>query len=117
MGDRTTGELSVRGDTTVIKLSGELTQPDVPDVARELSGPVLGRPSRLILDLTDLLFMDSSGIALRLTLKRRSVEEDFDIKLAGLTDEVRDRLDRTGLLSMLLDDGPAPPPRQGGAMS
>jgi anti-anti-sigma factor len=98
-------EVSVRGDTAVVRLVGELTQPDVAAVEAELGQLTFPPQSQLVVDLTDVGFMDSSGIALLLRLKRRSAEESFELTLGGVTGAVRSRLDRTGLLSMLIEGG------------
>ena len=108
-------EVSELGPTTVVRLTGELTLVDAPRVQIRLEElertPGL---ARLLVDLTDLDFLDSSGIQLLLRFKRRGAAHDYEFAVGGLSGIVRDRLDRSGLLSLLLaDDAPqaaAPPP-------
>ena len=103
-----------QGRTTVARLAGELNAPDIPAVEAHLAS--LERTPGLAyfyVDLSELEFIDSSGIALLLRFKRRGTQSGYEFAVRGLSRIVRDRLDRTGLLSIVLADdrAPAPPAR------
>ena len=105
-------EVHEQGRTTVARLTGELTAPDIPRLESHLVSlertPGL---AYLFVDLTALEFIDSSGIALLLRFKRRGAQSDYEFAVRGLSRIVRDRLDRSGLLSILLGaDDVAPSP-------
>jgi anti-sigma B factor antagonist len=72
------GELSVNagplklqmvqdGETSVLRLSGELDLSNVTAVERVLQSALADGSSRIVIDLTDLSFIDSTGIALLVT--------------------------------------------------
>ena len=51
------------GGTTTIRLAGEIDLSAGPDMRAAVAGLVLGvPPTRVVLDLTDTTFVDSSGI-------------------------------------------------------
>ena len=73
--DGTSGSADITFDADgipTIKLSGEIDMANV-DSLRRLIEPVVARaPARVIFDLADLRFMDSSGIALLLQVSAKS---------------------------------------------
>ena len=54
-----------------IRLAGELDLASLPDVETELNGLLAREPGPLLLDLADLTFLDSSGVALLIRLANR----------------------------------------------
>ena len=54
-----------------IRLAGELDLASLPDVEAELNGLLTREPGPLLLDLADLTFLDSSGVALLIRLANR----------------------------------------------
>lgn len=94
---------------TIVVLHGDV------DVARglalrDLLGELLGGPpGALVVDLTDVRFLDSSGVGLLVTSHRRAKEESRDFAIAGAGDAVRrtlqlTRTDRILTLYDSLDD-------------
>ncbi|MGO9872519.1 MAG: STAS domain-containing protein [Acidimicrobiia bacterium] len=82
----------------VIKLSGEIDMSNV-DSLRAAIEPVLDRaPSRVDFDLSELDFMDSSGIALLLRVAAKSET----VHLRGPSALVRRMIEATGLSDVLL---------------
>jgi anti-sigma B factor antagonist len=69
-------EISRQNGTVVVALRGELDISNVDSLERELEGALVATPSRLIFDLGQLRFLDSSGIGLlvRMTSRSSSVE-------------------------------------------
>ena len=47
--------------TTTIRLGGEIDAAAGPDVRAAVADSILDRPDRLVIDLTDLTFLDSTG--------------------------------------------------------
>ena len=113
MDDQATGnarstpvEIRVRSlDATVtVALVGELDDAAVPSVeASILRAAVDHAARRLRLDLGGLTFIDSSGLAMLIRIERRSGENGFRFSVVEPSEAVRTRLDRTGLLTLLMD--------------
>jgi anti-sigma B factor antagonist len=65
--DASTGTLAVgvfdNADDRVIRVGGELDLATVPALADELDAAVNGPASRVVVDMSDLEFIDSTGIA------------------------------------------------------
>jgi anti-sigma B factor antagonist len=82
--------------TAVVRLVGELDIASVEglaDVLRSLERPC----DRVILDLSDLTFIDSTGLTLAITEHRRAELDGFEFVLAGATGPVLRVLRLTGL--------------------
>jgi anti-anti-sigma factor len=89
-------------DVVRIAVEGELDLATAPQLAAHLdaaAGPAV------VLDLSRLAFLDSSGVALLLAASRRAAREAWTLKIAGTPRQARDVLDICGLLDVLpLDD-------------
>lgn len=87
----------------VVQVSGELDMSSAPDLDRVL-GPLLsGSPARgLVLDLTELTFLGSYGIAALVQLHNRTIEAETTtaLCLVGLRPAVARILTLTGVLAM-----------------
>lgn len=57
--------------STVVRLAGELDLANVPGVELELEPIVAATSGQLIFDMSDVTFMDSSGIAMLLRVAER----------------------------------------------
>jgi anti-anti-sigma factor len=110
--------------SAIVCVAGELDLgcvADLKDVLRSLEPPC----DRVILDLSRLTFMDSSGMALAASEHRRAVADGFDFVLAGATGAVLRVMRLTGLdvtvpmapdVASALDDGrPTGPDDRDGA--
>jgi anti-sigma B factor antagonist len=64
-------ETSQVGSTTVVSLSGELDVATAHSVEKALLQVEEGRPERILLDLRDLRFIDSTGLSLLINADRR----------------------------------------------
>ena len=93
-------ELSVGdfGGHPVVALRGQLDLADAPDVAAELAAIVAARGPSVIVDLTDLEFIDSSGLGVLVRTLRRTREGGGDLYLAAPQQQVRRLLHVTGLI-------------------
>jgi anti-sigma B factor antagonist len=95
-------EVHQTGDTATLALVGELDEGNVGDAERQALAAARRPGVRfLVLDLAELHFMDSTGIALLMRLERDARRNGRRLMLMEPTDAVRRRLDRTGLLSLL----------------
>jgi anti-sigma B factor antagonist len=86
--------------TAIVRATGELdveTAPVLANVLRELDRPC----RRVILDLSELTFIDSSGLALAVSEQQRSANDGFDFVVAGASGNVLEVMRLTGLDSTL----------------
>ena len=84
------------GSTAIVRLAGELdlaTAPEVSDVLRGLEPGC----KRIILDLTGLEFIDSTGLRLAVTEHDRASLDGFEFVMAGAGGAVLKVLRLTGL--------------------
>ena len=84
------------GSTAIVRLAGELdlaTAPEVSDVLRGLEPGC----KRIILDLTGLEFIDSTGLRLAVTEHDRASLDGFEFVIAGAGGAVLKVLRLTGL--------------------
>jgi anti-sigma B factor antagonist len=91
-------EVTVRrsSGTAVVQVAGELdlaSAPALADVLRSLEPPC----DRVILDLSGLAFIDSTGLRLAITEHRRAELDGFDFVVAGATEPILRVLRITGL--------------------
>jgi anti-sigma B factor antagonist len=87
--------------TAVVRVRGELdiaTVPALTDVLRGLEQPC----DRVVLDLSGLTFIDSTGLTLAVTEHQRAAQEGVELVLAGATDNILKVLRLTGLDVTLL---------------
>ena len=96
-------------DTAVVALEGEIDLSMVPDAERLIAEAEASEPGRLIIDLSDVTFMDSSGLRVLLTAHRRAEEAGRDFAIVKGGDTVNRLLDVTGVAERLelLDRPPA----------
>ena len=76
-------EISDGGEGTkpIVSISGDLDMANIPAVARHLEDRLGGEPATLVLDLTGVTFMDSSGLRLLIELDERSRQEAWSLSL------------------------------------
>jgi anti-sigma B factor antagonist len=85
-----------RASTAIVHVVGELdlaTAPILASALYELEAPY----ERVVLDLSGLTFMDSTGLRLTVTEHQRSTADGFDLVVAGATGDVLKLLRLTGL--------------------
>jgi anti-sigma B factor antagonist len=81
----------------IVHLAGELDMSNVDAVSSELADLIDDDPERLVFDLADLTFMDSSGLALLLHAAHHA--ETLEVRRP--TEVVRRVIDATGLADTL----------------
>jgi anti-sigma B factor antagonist len=82
--------------TAVVQVAGELdlaSAPTLADMLRDLESPC----DRVILDLSRLTFIDSTGLRLAIAEHRRAELDGFDFVVAGATEPILRVLRVTGL--------------------
>jgi len=94
------------GREAVISLSGRVTIDSSPALRKELHA-LLGQqsPPTLIVDLSELSYIDCSGIATLVEALRIARQSDTKLQLRGLRDGPRHLLEVTGLLHLFDTNG------------
>lgn len=90
-------EIIERGDTTVVLLSGDVDLHHSPDLHAKLVEVAGKRPKRLLLDLSDVPYMDSSGVGTLVEVFRRVNAYKGKMVLFGLNRRVRSVFEITKL--------------------
>jgi anti-sigma B factor antagonist len=97
--------------TQVVHLAGELDaalvaarRPELIEKCERHSG------SALVLDLTDVTFVDSTGLALLIGVARRMRDGGGEVRLRGCRRSVRRVLTLSGLNAVLVIDDPSDEP-------
>ncbi len=88
--------------TTVI-VAGEIDLATSTRVNRELDDAIDRGPARLRLDLADVSFMDTSGVAVLLKARRRALENDCRFSVSSSSPTITRLLEVTGLTELLRD--------------
>lgn len=71
----------MEGETRVLSIVGELDLGTVGVLARQVDAKLAERPAGLTLNLTDLTFMDSSGLRLLIEFHDRSRRDEWKLTL------------------------------------
>jgi anti-sigma B factor antagonist len=85
------------GGAPCLALAGELDIADVPQLEQELDAAVAASEGAFLIDLTDLEFLDSSGIRLLLRARARLGREDRAFALICPHGPVRRAIELTGV--------------------
>jgi anti-anti-sigma factor len=86
--------------TTTIKCHGKLISENTAEI-RALVHPLIQRGGRIVLDLTDLEYLDSSGLGALVGLKVSAINHGLCIlELVNLTPRVKKLLSITNLLQL-----------------
>ncbi|MCW2931091.1 MAG: anti-anti-sigma factor [Actinomycetia bacterium] len=85
------------GDTPVVSLSGELDLTNAKRVQSVIEDTLTGGTERLVIETSELAFMDSSGLALLASVARKVPE----IALRDPSPNVRRLIELTGLDEIL----------------
>ena len=87
----------VRDGIDIVKLPERLMMADAP-AARATLKEIIGAGSgRLILDLSDTAFMDSSGLSVLVSSLQAARKKEGDVYLAGMSNTVRALFELTRL--------------------
>jgi anti-anti-sigma factor len=89
-------EVSTNGDAIVVRLAGELDLANAAAVRRALLDAVDGAPGRVVVDLGEVEFMDSTALATLVEARARLRDRDRFV-LAAPALEARRALEVSGL--------------------
>jgi anti-anti-sigma factor len=94
-------EVTHEGTTTTVAVRGEVDLITTVRLNRELETAAEGGPEWLRIDLLHVTFMDTAGVAVLLTARRRALEAGcrFTVKAASPT--IQRLLEITGLATLL----------------
>jgi anti-anti-sigma factor len=87
MDDLVTLDVDRRGDVVVAGVSGELDVSGAPALGDQLAEAVPTSAHGLVVDFTDLEFIDSSGIAMLFGLARRLASRRQELRVVAPEDE------------------------------
>ncbi|MCK6457500.1 MAG: STAS domain-containing protein [Phycisphaerae bacterium] len=90
-------EIRRGADSTVVVLSGDVDLHQSPTLHAALVEVAADRPKKLILNLGQVQYMDSSGVGTLVELLRRVNAYKGKLALVGLTDRVRSVFEITKL--------------------
>ena len=76
-------------DAVVLTLSGELDLASAPTLERELREAEATSPTRLVIDLAGLAFMDSTGLQALLRARERANSNDHQLSLRRAPHQVQ----------------------------
>jgi anti-anti-sigma factor len=91
-------------DATVVRLSGNLVRDDSAAFKEQVKGLIL-QSKRLILDLSAVTYMDSSGLGGVVSVYVAAKKVGCDLHLINLSTRVRELLGLTNLLSVFETTG------------
>ena len=95
--DNSLKEVRRLGEATVVVLQGDVDLHHSPDLHARLVEIAAQRPRRLLLDLTEVPYMDSSGVGTLVEVFRRVTAYKGKLVLFGLSSRVRSVFEITKL--------------------
>ena len=100
-----------QGTTITIEAAGEWDLGGAPAARQAIAGALMGRPECVVLDLSRLAFMDSSGVHAALELARRSTAQNVRLVIIPGPPAVQRVFEVTGLTERLPFIDKQPPGR------
>jgi anti-anti-sigma factor len=97
-------DVDTDGDTSRIRLDGELDIHTAPGVAEAITGALDGGAATVVVDAAALRFCDSSGIQVLVQARERLVAAGGTLKVEGVHGSVQKVLAVTGLLDLFSDE-------------
>jgi len=85
------------GDTALLQLAGEVDVANVAQVREAALKLLAGGAKRLVIDLSETEYLDSSGLGMLVGLLKRLKEAGGEMAIAGAQPRVRRLFDITGL--------------------
>lgn len=81
-------EWQTHGDVVAVVLRGDVDAAGTPALREQLDGPLAGGRQNFVIDLSEVGFIDSSGLATVVQLFKRVRIGDGDVRLCGLQADV-----------------------------
>jgi anti-sigma B factor antagonist len=105
-------ELRLRPPWAVIRLSGEIDLATAPAFRAAAEEALRSEASTCLVDLREVTFLDSGGLAVLALLLRRCSQTAGQVRLVGAQGPVRTALRITGLLQAIPEQAPADLPAE-----
>lgn len=91
----------LQGSTLSVKISGEIDHHTVREVRKEIDAALYtNRPKKVCIDLSDMRFMDSSGLGLIVGRVASAKEVGATVKITGASERTRHIFEMAGLFRM-----------------
>lgn len=90
-------DIDRRGDWTVLTVSGEVDVATAPSLRRRAAEVLDSGANRLVVDMTPVEFIDSSGLGVLIGVLKRVREADGDLVLVSPHERTMRLFDITGL--------------------
>jgi anti-sigma B factor antagonist len=94
-------EVAGRGEHTVLRARGEIDVASVPVFQARLQQLVAGRSPRVVVDMTDVQFIDSAGLRVLVDGLTTARRRDGDLRVACPRASLRRTFEITGLDQLL----------------
>ncbi|GIH02339.1 hypothetical protein Rhe02_04060 [Rhizocola hellebori] len=101
-----------RAGVTLLRLAGELDLAAESTMNNAVAAVVAARPTAIIVDLTELGFLDSTGVRCLIVAKRDAEKAGIGLTVRGAKGIVEQVLTITGILPAFGEAGPASPQGQ-----
>lgn len=82
-------KIESQGDVSIVQCSGSLDADSVAAFKKTTLDLVNSGATRFVVDCTKLTFVDSMGLGAMISLLRRARSRNGDVKVSGLTDDVK----------------------------
>jgi anti-anti-sigma factor len=89
------------GDRAVLRVRGELDLETAPRLLAQVERQLRARPTKMIIDLADVAFIDSSGLGTLVACWRRTQQEAAEFAIHNPREDVALSLEITGLDQIL----------------
>jgi anti-sigma B factor antagonist len=90
----------------VVRVHGDVDLYTAPQLWETLDAAIAGTPHELVIDLSDVSFLDSSGLSVLVRAHKRLRPVEGKVVVRGAADQVRMTLDVTKLSSVLTVEAP-----------
>lgn len=91
----------LEGDVVVLALDGRLNMVAAPRLKAAVDASVQGGRARLVVDMSAVTFMDSSGLGVLIAGLKRARQGKGDLRIAGVSEQVATVLRLTNLDKVL----------------
>lgn len=89
-----------RGSTVVVHLHGDASVEATDRFRSALQPAIAGKPSRVVLDLTLLEFINSMGLGVLLEFRKQLAQFKTELRLAGASQKITEVFKRTRLAEL-----------------
>lgn len=93
--------VTVEGGPVTLRVAGELDISTAPQLRLEIDAAMTTPPGDLILDLSEVTFLDSSGLAVLFSAARRLARHDARVTVRGLQAQCLRTVQLVGLADVL----------------